>query len=194
MGIAMSDFEYLSVLVAIIVGIGFTHLLLSIGRVLGETKSVNMTPVHSVWTGNILLMLVGFWWWAISLREMHEWIFLQLIFLLLDVSLWCLMAAILFPVAIPPNYDLGLHFARKRKAFFSILVMLAIADPLTSMILGVEHLADLGWPYLHWMLACLIGGILAIRFDNERFQLGFAIYWGISLLAFTLSWQFSVAG
>ena len=102
----MSDFEYLSVLIAIIVGIGFAHLLLSIGRVLGETKALNITPVHWIWTINILVMLIGFWWWAINLREIEEWVFLQLLFLLFDVSLWCLMAAILYPVTIPQDYDL----------------------------------------------------------------------------------------
>ena len=108
----MSDFEYLSVLIAIIVGIGFAHLLLSIGRILGEAKSLKVTLVHLIWTGNILLMLVAFWWWAISLRDLEEWVFLHLLFLLFDVSLWCLMAAILYPVAIPPEYDLKAHFAK----------------------------------------------------------------------------------
>jgi hypothetical protein len=189
----MSDFEYLSVLIAIIVGIGFAHLLLSIGRILGEAKSLNITAVHLIWTANILVMLVGFWWWAINLREIEEWVFLLLLFLLFDVSLWCLMAAILYPVAIPQNYDLKAHFARKRKAFFSILILLAITDPLTAMILGTEHLFNLGWAYLHWMLACLIGGVLAIRYDNERLQQAVAAYWGMSLILFNFSWQFSVA-
>ena len=76
---------------------------------------------------------------------MHEWVFLYLVFLLFDVALWCLMASILVPVSIPPDYNLKLRFARKRRAFFSILILLAFADPLTSMILGVDHLVDLGW-------------------------------------------------
>ena len=138
-------------------------------------------------------MLVGFWWWAINLREIEEWVFLQLLFLLFDVSLWCLMAAILYPVSIPQDYDLKAHFARKRKSFFSILILLAITDPFTATILGTEHLIDLGWSYVHWMLACFIGGILAIRYENERLQLAIAIYWGLSLLLFNLFWQFSVA-
>ena len=103
------------------------------------------------------------------------------------------MAAILYPVAIPQGYDLKVHFAKKRKALFSILILLAAADPLTAMILGMDHLMDLGWAYFHWMFVCLVGGILAIRYDNERFQLAFAIYWGLSLILFNLSWQFSVA-
>jgi len=188
----MSDFEYLSVLIAIIVGIGIAHLLMSLGRILGETKRLNAGVVPLIWTGNILVMLVVFWWWGINLRQLEEWVFLHFLLLLFDTSLWCLLATILYPRAIPPDFDLNAHFARKRKAFFGILVLLAFVDPLTAMILGTEHLLDLGWPYLHMILVCLIGGIAAIRYDNERFQRAFAIYWALSLLLFTLSFQFSV--
>ena len=188
----MSDFEYLSVLIAIIVGMGIAHLLMSLGRILGETKSLNIGVVHLIWTGNVLVILVVVWWWGINLRHLEEWVFLQFLFLLFNISLWCLLAAILYPRAIPPEFDLKAHFARKRKSFFSILVLLAFVDPITAMILGTEHLVALGWPYLHWMLVCLIGGIAAVRYDNERFHRAFAIYWGLSMVLFTLSVQFSV--
>jgi hypothetical protein len=191
-GLAMTDFEYLSVLVAIIVGIGFTHLLLSIGRILGEVKSLNVSAVQFIWAANILMMLVTFWWWAISLRNLEEWVFLQLLFLLFDVSLWCLMAAILFPTSIPANYDLGAHFENKRKPFFTILIILAFADPLTASILGTEHLIDLGWAYLHWMATSLVGGIAGILYKHKSIQLGIAIYWGFALILFAVSWQASV--
>lgn len=121
----MSDFEYLSVLIAIIVGIGITHLLMSLGRILGETKRLNAGVVPLIWTGNVLVMLVVFWWWGINLRQLEEWVFLHFLLLLFDTSLWCLLATILYPRAIPPDFDLTAHFARKRKAFFGILVLLA---------------------------------------------------------------------
>lgn len=188
----MSDFEYLSVLIAIIVGIGFTHLLLSIGRLIGETKQLNVGVVQLIWTANILLMLTGFWWWALSLRQLEEWTFLSLVLILFDISLWCLLAAILYPVNIPPGYDLSAHFERKRTGFFAILILLSIADPFTATILGAEHLFELGWAYLHWMLVTLVGGILAIRYSAAWFQKGFAVYWGIALMLFNLHWQYSV--
>ena len=130
-------------------------MLLSVGRVLGETKSLNITTVHAIWIVNILVMLVSFWWWAISLREMQEWVFLHLLFLLFDVSLFCLLAVLLYPVAIPRDYDLKAHFARKRISFFSILILLAFTDPVTAMILGTEHLMALGWAYLYWIMCVL---------------------------------------
>ena len=188
----MSDFEYLSVLIAIIVGIAFAHLLLSLGRVLGEIRELQVSPVQLVWTANILLMMIAFWWWAISLRELSEWVFIQLVFLLFDVSLWCLLAALLYPVNIPDGYDLRRHFQKKQRSFFIILIVLAFTDPLTASILGTEHLIELGWGYWHWILTCLLGGIASLRFTSNRFQLGFAVYWGFALVTFTVSWQFSV--
>ena len=188
----MSDFEYLTVLIAIILGIGIAHLLTSIARVIGETKDLNIGVAHSIWTINILTFLIVFWWWGINLRDLGEWVFLQYFFLLFDTSLWCLLAAILFPATIPQDYDLGAHFATKRKPFFSILIVLAFADPLTSMILGTEHLVQLGWGYLHWAFACLVGGILGIRYENERLHRGIAIYWGLSMIVTVLTWQYSV--
>jgi hypothetical protein len=188
----MSDFEYLTVLIAIILGIGITHILKSLGRILGATKSLNISVAHLIWTANIVTFLVVFWWWGINLRELREWVFLQYFFLLFVTSLWCLLAALLYPTTIPKDYDLRAHFAEKRKAFFAILILLAITDPLTSMILGTEHLKELGWAYGHWILACFVGGILGFRYEDERLQQAVAIYWGLSMIVTVLAWQYSV--
>jgi len=188
----MSDFEYLSVLIAVIVGIGIAHLLLSIGRLLGQTKRLNVGVVHLIWTFNVMSALIAYWWWGINLRELQEWVFLQFFFVLGNTALLCLLAAILYPVSIPPEFDLKAYFAEKRKSYFAILVVLAFTDPLTALVLGTEHLLDLGWPYLNITVTGLVGGLAAIRYENERFQLGFAIYWGLSMLFWTLSFQFSI--
>jgi len=188
----MSDFEYLSVLIAVIVGIGIAHLLLSLGRILGQTKRLNVGVVHLIWTFNVMSLLIAYWWWGINLRELQEWVFLKFYFILGNTALWCLLAAILYPVSIPAEFDLNAYFAEKRKSFFTILVVLAFTDPLTALVLGTEHLLDLGWPYLNIIVTGLVGGLAAIRFENERFQLGFAIYWGLSMLFWTLSFQFSI--
>ncbi len=183
----MSNFEFLSVLFAIIIGIGFAHLLLSIGRILGEAKSLNLGSVQVIWTVNVLLVLVTYWWWLVNLRTIEEWVFLELLVLLFHASLWVLLAATLFPVTSPSGYDLKAHFETKRTSFFGILVLAAVGEPLTAVIVGAQHIFDLGWPWLHFIAVCLVGGIAGIRFSNERFQQVLAVYWGLSLLNVSLS-------
>ena len=183
----MSNFEFLSVLFAIVIGIGFAHLLLSIGRILGEVKSLNVGAVQLIWTGNILLVLVTYWWWLLNLRGAEQWVFHELLILLFQASLWVLLAATLYPIAIPQGYDLKAHFEKKRKSFFTILALAGFVDPLSAMIVGSEHLTDLGWPYLNFTVACFAGGIAGIRFKNERFQQVLASYWGFSLIILSLS-------
>ena len=190
----MTDFEYLSVLIAIIVGIGIAHLLMSLGRILGEASRLRTDLVHLIWTVNLFLVLIAFWWWGINLRQLEVWAFLPFLLVLLSASMWCLMAAILYPVAIPPDFDYKAHFLQKRRLFFSILVLLAFVAPLTALVLGTDHIMELGWAYLHWDLANLLGGILAIRYDNERFHKVFAVYWGLSLVFFFLYTQGSLTG
>ena len=182
----MSNFEFITVLLAIIVGIGITHLLLSIGRLFGETRKLNVSAVQIVWTANILFALVAYWWWVISLRTVQEWTFFQLLLVFVDVCLWCLLSATLYPNTIPPDYDLAKHFEIKRKSLFSILIILSVVDPIVVLALGPENLFDLGWPYLNFMALCLAGGIAGIRVENQKFQFFLASYWGISAVAVTL--------
>jgi hypothetical protein len=183
----MSNFEFLSVLFAIIIGIGFAHLLLSIGRILGETKSLNIGSVHLIWTANVLLVLVVYWWWLINLRGAEQWVFHELLILILHASLWVLLAATLFPASIPQNYDLGAHFERKRTSFFAILVLAAFVDPISVLIIGTEHLVDLGWQYYHFIVVCLVGGIAGMRVKNMKFHQALAAYWGFAILNVSLS-------
>ena len=123
----------------------------------------------------------------VNLRTLEQWVFLELLVLLFHASLWVLLAATLYPVTIPSGYDLRVHFETKRKPFFAILVLIAFVDPVTAVIVGTQHLFDLGWQYLHFMLVCLVGGIAGIRFKNERFQQALAVYWGLSLINVSLS-------
>ena len=159
----MSNFEFITVLFAIIIGVGVTHLLLTIGRLLGETKSYNVGPVQLVWTVNLLLVLVAYWWWINELRSVEEWSFRLLLLVYVDISLWCLLAATIYPVTISPDYDLKAHFEKKRTSFFAILIVLALLDPSIAVVLGAENLKFLGWPYMHLMAITFIGGIAGIR-------------------------------
>ena len=58
----MTTFEYLAVLVSVIVGLGITQLLGGVARLITHRTEHKLYWVHLVWAATIFLSLVSFWW------------------------------------------------------------------------------------------------------------------------------------
>ena len=71
----MSDFEFLSVLISIVIGFGLTHLLAGLGRVFHFRRVNKVDAVHVAWTITVFFLLVLNWWVALLWRDFGEWTF-----------------------------------------------------------------------------------------------------------------------
>ncbi len=58
----MSAFEYLSVLISIILALGMTRVLGGVGEMLQARSRRHIYWVHIVWIVNLFLYLVVAWW------------------------------------------------------------------------------------------------------------------------------------
>jgi hypothetical protein len=189
----MSTFEYLSVLLSIIVGLGITHIIVGLGRLISHSSGRSIYWVHLIWMLNIALYLVVFWWWAINLRALDEWSFLPFLVVLLEPALLCLAGAILYPVAMPPDLEYKTHFYRIRKVFFSVIVAISVIDLFVALFSApTGHITALGWPFYIFFFSLFFGGITAASFDNERLQGAFSIFYCCELLTFVLITQSSI--
>ena len=189
----MSTFEYLSVLLSIIIGVGITHQIMGLGRLISHSSGRRIYWIHLVWTLNIILFFVVYWWWAFNLRLLGEWSFLPYLIVLLEPSLLCLAGAILYPISMPPDLEFKTHFHTSRRAFFTVLFVIAISDlALVTVTAPSGHVASLGWPYYVFLVLGLPGAIIAAVVDDERFHGAFSVAYGIWLLGFTLLTQASI--
>jgi hypothetical protein len=93
----MDLFEFLMVLVSIIIGLGITEVLTGLARALRSQESVRHYWVHSVLVLTIFVAQVQLWWESWSLREAPEWSFLALFLMLMGPVCLFLMAHLLFP-------------------------------------------------------------------------------------------------
>ncbi len=189
----MSTFEYLSVLLSIIVGLGITHIIIGLGRLISHSSGRSIYWVHLIWMLNIALYLVVFWWWAINLRALDEWSFLPFLVVLLEPALLCLAGAILYPVAMPPDLEYKTHFYRIRKVFFSVIVAISVSDRFIALFSApTGHITALGWPFYALFTITFFGGIIAAMVDDERLQGAFAIIYCCALFTFVLTTQSSI--
>jgi len=68
----LSQFEYVEVLVSIIVGLALTQILRGVGRIVTTKTGPPPYRVHLVWTLYLFIFTTLFWWWEFQL-SIVEW-------------------------------------------------------------------------------------------------------------------------
>lgn len=79
----ISAFEYVSILVSIILGLGITQLLSSFSDLLYNYKKVTFYWPHTIWVIFILFLHVQDWFITYQLKDLPVWYLPQLLFVLL---------------------------------------------------------------------------------------------------------------
>lgn len=93
----MSLFEFLMVLVSIIIGLGITEILNGIARCIRCRESIQGYWVHAVLVLAVFVALLQQWWEIWGVRSAPEWTFVSLVMMLSGPVGLYLMAHLLFP-------------------------------------------------------------------------------------------------
>ena len=122
----MGTFEYLSVLVSVVVGLGVVHILEGIGRLISETKSPRLYWVHTLWVVESLAYLIFFWWFQLGYRPIERWTSALFVFVLLYAVAIYLQCVVVLPKA--PQGDYEEYFFTKRRWLYGIVMALLWID------------------------------------------------------------------
>src|ERR1700746_3005260 len=93
----MGAFEYLSVLISIILALGMTRVLAGVGEMLQARARRRLYWAHAVWSTNLFLYLVVAWWIFYRWRNQQPWTFFLFIFVLISPTILYLASLLLFP-------------------------------------------------------------------------------------------------
>lgn len=114
----MNPFEFVMVLVSIIIALGVAELLVGIVRILrGELK---LYWIQSVWVLSLLVMQLQYSWSLFDLESKGEWVFLDLVRLLAPPVALFLASSLLFPSR-QEQPNLEEYYFAKRKPIFVLL-------------------------------------------------------------------------
>jgi len=127
-------FEYLSVLISIVLGLGVTHLLSGFGRWLERRDSLQTYGPTLAWAAFVLLVHVQTWWTMFGYREYADWNFLQFTVVLLQPVVLFLLATLLFPSGDAPQRDLREYFLHQRPWLFGLLAALVVVSLLKDVV------------------------------------------------------------
>lgn len=136
----MNVFEFLLVIVSIVLGLGITELLAGLVRILrGELVPGRL---HALWMFVIVQLQVQLAWGLWGLRSKAEWLYPEFLLLLLAPVLLYLTAAVIFPSA-GSDESLDNHLMRRRRPLFLLLTAYVIVAGLFSWLLFDEDLTPI---------------------------------------------------
>jgi hypothetical protein len=187
----VNQFEYVMVLVSIIIGLGITHVLFGISgvvdRISRRKADLELSIAHAAWLGFCLAWMVMFWWWEYRfVSRVSDWtIGLYLFLVFYSITLF-LMSAILVPRSWEGVQSLKEYFLERRAWFYSLLLLATILDVLDAYLKGgLGYLMDeqgiLIWAYWLASIPVAIVGIRSARLQVHNFM-------GIMFLC----WQFAI--
>jgi hypothetical protein len=174
----MGAFEYLSVLISIILALGMTRVLAGVGEMLQARSRRRVYWVHAIWIINVFLYLVVAWWIFYRWRNQQPWTFFLFIFVLISPTLLYLASLLLFPREgdVDSAVDYKTHYYANHRAFFILFALFAPVDIVDSLLKGVPHFLNLGLPYIVINVLFLAGLVTAAITRNERYHQFYAIY------------------
>lgn len=178
----MSRFEYLSVLVSIVIALGISEIVSSWGRLIQSRALVRFSWVQAFWSAFAVVLMVQFWWGFWEFRVVEHWSFPGLLAVVTECLVLVLAGMVLVPGGrITEPIDLGEHYTAHSPIFFGLGALLLVQLSLIDRFVG-------GQPFLHPENAFRLPGvavaIVGATARSEKVHLGLAVLASVLLAGF----------
>ncbi|HUP89673.1 MAG TPA: hypothetical protein VM100_09990 [Longimicrobiales bacterium] len=187
----MTPFEYITVIVSVVLGLGITHILGAITSMIRARRRVRFSWNHAAW---LLLAFLGqlFLWWSIwSLRYIEVWNFFSFLLLLMQPISLFVATSFLLPDSIQLEGDVDLDDIMdeaSRPYFLTLATAPLIIYAYNCVISG----GLVGGPGTLFLFFSFVITVAAALTRNRRFQLGLAIAFLIALIGFVTTYAGSL--
>ena len=135
----MSIFEYLMVMVSIILGLSITQVLRGLSKIARSRERSTVVTVYGIF---LFALHVQVWWALWDLSVVPEWNFLFFLLLISLPSVLFATTELLFPMATTAETNWKAHYESVRKWFLSVLAF-------WSFLALVETRIFIGIPFTH---------------------------------------------
>ena len=118
----MTRFEFVLVLVSIVVGLGITDILTNVAREIRLRRKMVHSFCHSALTAALFVALLQFWWESWKLSQFEGWNFALVLLALGSPTLLFIVAHLLYPTELAGK-DLGRYYDENARLIWLLLVL-----------------------------------------------------------------------
>ena len=152
----MSHFEYVMVIVSIILGLGLTVILRGLARL---ARGALPCAVVVVWGFLLLFLFLQNWWAFWDMAAVEEWNLIKFLFVSFYVCNMYAMTELMLPMASASDTDWLAHFNSVRKWFFGMLAVLVVLGITLNVPSTVGFIALFG--------VAVLNGVVLISYVRE---------------------------
>ena len=173
----MSRFEYIFVLISIVVGLALTQLLSGLTRSLRDSKR-NIDIAHVLFSLGTVALLFSIWWNSFRWEGHETWTFSEYSLIFVYVSLFYVMAEILHP----RNSTVVPKFEEIRFSLYVVIIFYNCFEPIVVFVRD----GFLSWNYLPLVIHLGVLAAIGLFLRQRKFDQIFAGWY----LIVSIAWQF----
>lgn len=139
----MSPFEYVSVLLSIILGLGISVILTGLADIIRRWHQIQLYWPYAVWILIVFVLHLQEWWISYSLRGEMTWTLPLFLFIVIyPISLF-ILANLLFPKRwTKEKLDTKKYYLENYRKFFGAALLLVIISLLQNIVLLQYEVED----------------------------------------------------
>ncbi|HEX7914310.1 hypothetical protein [Rudaea sp.] len=174
----MDAFNYLSVLISIILGLAITQILKGVrGVVLSRARVIPYWPTF-VFAGFLFIVAMQGWWALFELRQVRTWTFPMFALVVTQTTSLYLLAALVLPDFFGEQIiDLRKHYFAHRRIFFSLIVvtlLISLAKPFFFEGHLPNDLADVAF-HLGWIALAIVAAVTKREWFHKAMSVASAL-------------------
>ncbi len=122
----MTPFEYLTVLISIILGLGITTILAGIAELIKQSSLSSLYPPYLIWIVLVFVLHIQEWWVTFALQSEPEWTLPKFLFILLYPINLYVLAHLLFPAGVTSAFSSKEFYLSNFPRLFAGAIVLAL--------------------------------------------------------------------
>lgn len=180
----MGVFEYIGVLISVIMGLAITHLAVGTSKLIQCRDTAKPYLPHALWTVNILLHILMIWWSMFWWSSLEDWNAFYYLGITLYAIVLFLMAAMLYPYDMHHDIDVEAYFFRNRRWFFAMMIVAWLLDVPETLGKEWTGLRDVPPSYSVFIVSMITIAIVGIVSSNRKVHIALPIAWLMLLVSF----------
>lgn len=176
----MTPFEYVSVLISIILGLGITVLLTGLADIIRNYHIVKVYWPYLIWILIVFILHIQEWWISYSLRSELEWTLPRFLFVITYPIVLFILAHLLFPQKwTKKGVNLKLFYFNNFPKYFGAALLLLVISILQNHFLLNYSLSD---QYVQFVMAFFFLAMLGAHSKKEVLHMAMSLLMLLLLL------------